>query len=140
VSLVTVCAVLGRSLFRRLLDDDNRRQVAALNFLMQTCGTALLTFADGPLALVCGCVLFGLGVGNVVSLAPLIIQKEFAAEDVSKAVALTVAINQAGFAFAPFVLGAVRDIATGYIWSFALVAAIQLASAGIILIRRPQTL
>ena len=137
VSLVTVCAVLGRSLFRRLLDDDNRRQVAALNFLMQACGTALLTFADGPLALVCGCVLFGLGVGNVVSLAPLIIQKEFAAEDVRNAVALTVAINQAVFAFAPFVLGAVRDIATGYIWSFALVAAIQLASAGIILIRRP---
>jgi hypothetical protein len=52
-------------------------------------------------------------------------------------VALTVAINQAVFAFAPFVLGAVRDIATAYIWSFALVAAIQLASAGIILIRRP---
>jgi predicted MFS family arabinose efflux permease len=140
VSLVTVCAVLGRSLSRRLLNDDNRRQVAALNFLMQTCGTALLTFADGPLALVCGCVLFGLGVGNVVSLAPLIIQKEFAAEDVSNAVALAVAINQAVFAFAPFVLGAVRDIATGYIWSFALVAAIQLASAGIILIRRPQSL
>jgi hypothetical protein len=34
-------------------------------------------------------------------------------------------------------LGVVRDIATGYIWSFALVAAIQLASAGIILIRQP---
>ena len=105
--------------------------------LMQACGTVLLTFAGGPLALVCGCVLFGLGVGNVVSLAPLIIQKEFAAEDVSNAVALTVAINQAVFAFAPFVLGTVRDIATGYIWSFALVAAIQLASAGIILIHRP---
>jgi hypothetical protein len=41
------------------------------------------------------------------------------------------------FAFAPFMLGAVRDIATGYIWSFALVAAIQLASGVIILIRRP---
>ena len=140
VSLVTVCAVLGRSLFRRLLADDNRRRVGALNFLMQACGTALLTFADGPLVLVCGCVLFGLGVGNVVSLAPLIIQKEFAVEDVSKAVALTVAINQAVFALAPFVLGAVRDIASGYIWSFALVVAIQLASAGIILIRQPQSL
>jgi hypothetical protein len=48
-----------------------------------------------------------------------------------------VAINQAVFAFAPAVLGAVRDVAGGYIWSFALAAAIQLGSAGIILIRRP---
>jgi cyanate permease len=137
VSLVTVCAVLGRSLFRRLLGDDNRRQVAALNFLVQACGTALLTFADGTPALVCGCVLFGLGVGNLVSLPPLIFQKEFAAADVGKAVALMVAITSAVRAFAPAVLGAVRDIAGSYVWSFALAAAIQLASARIILMRRP---
>jgi predicted MFS family arabinose efflux permease len=87
VSLVTICAVLGRSLFRRLLGDDNRRHVAAANFLVQACGTALLTFARGTPELVCGCVLFGLGVGNLVSLPPLIIQKEFAAADVGKAVA-----------------------------------------------------
>jgi cyanate permease len=136
VSLVTVCAVLGRSLFRRLLGDDNRRQVAALNFLVQACGT-LLTFADGTPELVCGCVRFGLGVGNLVSLPPLIIQKEFAAADVGKAGALMVAITSAVFAFAPAVLGAVRDIASDYVWPFALAAAIQLASAGIILIRRP---
>jgi len=80
--------------------------------------------------------LFGLGVGNLVSLPPLIMQKEFAAGDVSKAVALTVAINQAVFAFAPAVLGTVHDIASGYVWSFGLAATIQFASAGIILIRR----
>ena len=137
VSAVTVCAVFGRSLFRRLLGDDNRRQIAALNFLVQACGTGLLTFASGTSVLVFGCVLFGLGVGNLVSLPPLIMQKEFAAPDVGKAVALMVAINQAVFALAPAVLGAVRDIANGYVWSFALAAAIQLASAGIILIRRP---
>jgi hypothetical protein len=51
-------------------------------------------------------------------------------------VALMVAITQAVFAFAPAVLGAVRDIGSGYFWSFGLAAAIQFASAGIILIRR----
>jgi len=136
VSLVTVCAVLGRSLFRRLLRDNNRRQVAAFNFLVQAAGTTLLTLANSTPALVSGCILFGLGVGNLVSLPPLIIQKEFAAGDVGKAVALMVAINQAVFAFAPAVLGTVRDIASGYFWSFGLAAAIQFASAGIILIRR----
>jgi predicted MFS family arabinose efflux permease len=135
VSLVTMCAVFGRSLFRRLLRDDNRRQVAALNFLVQAAGTMFLTLASSTPALVSGCVLFGLGVGNLVSLPPLIIQKEFATGDVSKAVALMVAITQAVFAFAPAMLGAVRDIASGYVWSFGVAAAIQLASAGIILIK-----
>ena len=80
--------------------------------------------------------MFGLGVGNLVSLPPLIMQKEFATGDVSKAVALMVAINQAIFAFAPAVLGTVHDIANGYAWSFGLAAAIQFAAAGIVLIRR----
>ncbi len=97
---------------------------------MQACGTALLTFADGPLALVGGCILFGLGVGNVVSLAPLIIQNEVPAKDVGNAVALTSGDQPSGVCFAPFVLAAIRDIATGYIWSFALVAAIQQAQQG----------
>jgi predicted MFS family arabinose efflux permease len=124
VSLVTVCAVFGRSLFRRLLGDDNRRQVAALNFLVQACGTMLLTPASGTPALVSGCILFGLGVGNLVSLPPLIMQKEFAACDIGKAVALMVAINQAVFAFAPAVLGAVRDLEGSYVGPFVLAAAI----------------
>ena len=68
---------------------------------------------------------------------PLIIQREAAAADVGKAVALTVAVNQAVFAFAPAVLGCVRDFAGGYVWSFLLAAGIQLAAAGIILAGRP---
>jgi predicted MFS family arabinose efflux permease len=136
ISLVSVCAVLGRSLFRRLLDDGNRRRIAALNFLVQAVGTLVLAFASGFAALLGGCVLFGLGVGNLTSLPPLIIQKEFSATDVGKAVALTVAINQAVFAFAPAVLGAIHDAGGGYAPSFALAAAIQLASACIILAHR----
>ena len=136
VSLVTICAVLGRSLFGWLLGDDNRRKIAALNFVVQTCGTALLALTGGFWTLLCGCVLFGLGVGNLVSLPPLIIQKEFAAGDVGKAVALTVAINQAVFAFAPAVLGAVRDREGGYAAAFALAGTIQLLAALIVLASR----
>jgi predicted MFS family arabinose efflux permease len=135
VSLVTVRAVLGRSLFRRLLGDDNRRRIAALNFAVQASGTSLLALANSRPALLSGCILFGLGVGNLVSLPPLILQAEFAAPDVGKAVALTVAINQAVLALAPAVLGSIRDFTAGYGWPFVAAAAIQLASAGIIRIR-----
>lgn len=139
IVLVSACAVLGRTLFGWLIGNRDRRKGAALNFVMQACGTVLLALSSGVAPLLCGCVLFGLGVGNLVSLPPLIIQREFAPADVGRAVALTVAINQAVFAFAPAVLGAVRDLAGTYVAAFAVVAAIQLAAAGIVLAVRPRT-
>ncbi len=106
---------------------------------MQACGTALLTFSSDFPLLLGGCVLFGLGVGNLVSLPPLIIQREFAAADVGRAVALTVAINQAVFAFAPAVLGVLRDIEGDYRLAFAVAAVIQLAAAMIVISYRAKS-
>ena len=69
---------------------------------MQALGSLFLLACDGPGALLwIGLVLFGLGVGNTISLPPLIAQSEFAAADVSRVVALIVAISQATYAFAP---------------------------------------
>jgi MFS family permease len=132
ISLATICAVAGRTILGWVLGEDNRRLAAAANFVVQACGTALLTIASDVPLLLCGCVLFGLGVGNLVSLPPLIIQKEFPAADVGHAVALTVAINQGIFAFAPAILGLVRDIEGDYTVAFAVAAAIQLSAALIV--------
>ncbi|HZB55685.1 MAG TPA: MFS transporter, partial [Reyranella sp.] len=71
------------------------------------------------------CVLFGLGVGNLNSLPPLIAQREFRAADVAMVVALTIAINQAVFAFAPAILGALRDVSGSYVVAFLVVATLQ---------------
>jgi MFS family permease len=136
VSLTAICAVLGRTLFGWLIGEHDRRRAAAGNFAVQSVGILLLALGDGVPALIAGCILFGFGVGNLVSLPPLLIQREFAAADVAKAVALTVAINQAVFAFAPAVLGALRDLAGGYALPFTLAAMIQLSAAAIVVARR----
>lgn len=133
VSLATACAVAGRTLLGWLIGDSSRRVAAAGNFVMQACGVALLAFGTGSADLLVGCVLFGLGVGNLVSLPPLIAQRDFARPDVNTVVALVVAINQAVFAFAPAVFGALRDVSAGYALPFALGAAAQLAAACIVL-------
>ena len=133
ISLATICAVAGRTILGWILGENNRRLAAAGNFVVQACGTALLMVASGMPLLLLGCILFGLGVGNLVSLPPLILQKEFPAGDVGGAVALTVAINQAVFAFAPAVLGLLRGIAGDYTIAFGVVAAVQLI-AGLIVI------
>jgi len=114
VSLTTACAVLGRTLFGILLPAGaDRRVAAALNFAIQIAGTTTLLAAGGtsiPLSLL-GCILFGLGLGNLVSLPPLIAQSEFVRSDLNRVVALVTATNQAVFAFAPVVLGSLSDIA-----------------------------
>jgi MFS family permease len=136
VSLAALCAVIGRTALGWVMGDRDRRVAAAANFALQACGTALLTFGSGVPVLLAGCILFGLGVGNLVSLPPLIAQKEFAAPDVGRVVALLTAINQAVFAFAPAVLGALRDLSGDYMPAFALAAGIQAAAALIVIAHR----
>jgi MFS family permease len=138
VSLTALCAIIGRTALGWVLGERDRRMAASANFALQACGTVLLTFAGGVPALLAGCILFGLGAGNLVSLPPLLAQKEFAAADVGRVVALLTAINQAVFAFAPAVLGALRDLSGDYMLAFALAACVQAAAALIVIAHRPR--
>lgn len=139
VSLATVCAVMGRTAAGKWIGAHDRRFAAAANFAVQIGGVLLLIFASGWMGLTLGCVLFGLGIGNLTSLPPLIVQKEFEREDVATAVALIIAINQGVFAFAPAIIGAMHDTTADYQLPFALIALIQLLAAVIILLGRRST-
>jgi MFS family permease len=132
VTLATACAVAGRLLLAGLMGSSNRRLVAAANFVMQGCGAMLLAFGSGLGALLAGCVLLGLGVGNVVSLPPLIAQVEFERADVPRIISLLTAVNQAVFAFAPAVIGALHDGFGSYAVPFAVAASI-LFMAGVVI-------
>jgi MFS family permease len=139
VSVATICAVVGRTLLGRWIGERDRRIAAAVNFGVQALGVVLLILGEGWLMLTAGCVLFGLGIGNLTSLPPLIAQKEFNRGDVLTVVALIVAINQAVFAFAPAIIGAIRDASSSYVAPFALVACIQLFAAIIVVGGRVKT-
>ncbi len=136
ISIATVCAVIGRTLLGWMIGDRDRRHAAAVNFAVQIVGVCFLVFGSGWLLLGLGCVFFGLGIGNLVSLPPLIVQKEFDRVDVPLAVALIVAINQAVFAFAPAIFGVIRDVMTDYSVPFLLAGVAQFCAAAIILIGR----
>jgi MFS family permease len=132
VSLTTICAVIGRLLLGAVIDRLDRRIAAAANFAVQACGFVLLSGADAT-AVLAGCVLFGLGLGNLVSLPPLIVESEFAAADAGRVVALAIAVNQASFSFAPGVFGAVYDLAGSYAAPLALAVVLQTTAAVLVL-------
>jgi MFS family permease len=105
----------------------SRRRVACISYAVQIAGCLVLIVAAGsnvPLLLI-GVLLFGVGIGNVTSMPPLIAQVEFVKEDVPRVVALTVAIGQATYAFAPAAFGLIRELgghsdgAAPYLFAFA---------------------
>jgi MFS family permease len=114
VSLTTFAAVLGRVVTGYIADRFDRRAVACANFIMQMFGMAILATATAPAMLYIGCALFGLGVGNTISLPGLLVQQEFPKQDFARIVSLVVAINQFSFAFGPSLLGQLEQAEGSY--------------------------
>jgi hypothetical protein len=117
--------------------EADRRFVACISYAVQIAGTLTLIAAAGtsiPLLLV-GVLLFGIGIGNVTSMPPLIAQVEFVKDDVPRVVALVVAIGQATYAFAPAAFGLVRELSNGT-YVFAAAALIYLLAIGALLVGR----
>ena len=85
MGFATASAIGGRTLLGMLLHPGTDRRIAAsANAGLQAVGSLALMLAAGhsiPLLLT-GCFLFGLGLGNVTSLPPLIAQTEFQPYDV----------------------------------------------------------
>lgn len=149
MALATACGMAGRLFIARGLGaQQDRRRAAAASYAVQACGTLLLWWAGagyGALT-VLGVVLFGLGIGNATSLAPLIAQAEFTRAQVPRVVARCVALAQALYAWAPAAFaallvtggGAAPALGQGTQAFFAAVALVQaLAIACMLAGRRP---
>jgi MFS family permease len=136
VGAAALCAVPGRLLLGSLLGRADRRLAAAGNFAMQACGVGLLALMSSTPTLLIGCALFGLGIGNLVLLPPIIAQAEFEPADIPRVVALVTAINQAVFAFAPFAFGVFYDLTGGYAVPFCAAAVFELTAGAIVLVGR----
>lgn len=115
----------------------DRRLVACVSYAVQIAGTLSLIAAAGasiPL-LLAGVLLFGVGIGNVTSMPPLIAQVEFVKDDVPRVVALVVAIGQGTYAFAPAAFGFIREFA-GAASVFAVAALIYLLAIAALFVGR----
>lgn len=145
LGLATAFAIAGRLAVGWFLPTKaDRRTVAAATYAVQALGCVAFIIADGqsvPLLLL-GVFLFGIGIGNVTSLPPLIAQAEFSRVDVPRAIALATAIAQATYAFAPALFGVIREgvmgtkATSGVLIFFAVAAGIQMAAAAIYLAGR----
>lgn len=135
VSLTTLAAIAGRIATGFIVDHVDRRAVAGANLSLQCVALIVLLLAESPTMLVLGCVLYGLGVGNLISLPGLIVQHEFPARHFARIVSLIVAINQFTFAFGPGLLGYLRQAADDY--TTALLACLSMQALAAIIVVTP---
>lgn len=136
VSLTTIAAVTARTLTGLFIDRLDPRAVCAGNFAVQIAGLAVLLGAESPPPVYLGWIVFGLGVGNLVTLPSIVVQAEFPREAFSRVISLIIGLNQFTFAFGPAILGALRDWSGDYRAAFGFCMALQGLAAGIVLAGR----
>ncbi|MBX3500170.1 MAG: MFS transporter [Alphaproteobacteria bacterium] len=142
LSLASICAVIGRVGMGFFIDRLNQRLVTAMSLASQAAALFLMIHTSDTVALIALASLFGLSVGNLITLPSLIVQREFEAASFGMLMALSAAINQFTYAFGPALLGVVKDFAGGYPAALGVCIGCQLVAIAIILSRRspPQPL
>jgi uncharacterized protein GlcG (DUF336 family)/predicted MFS family arabinose efflux permease len=136
IGATTATALLGRLLTGFVVDRIDRRRVASATLGVQMLGLALLATASSASAVYAGCVLFGVGVGNMTTLPGLILAVEWPRERFAALVGLVVGINQLTFAFGPSLVGFIRDRAGSYGLALGVCMVLQGVAATLILLRR----
>jgi MFS family permease len=137
VTLSSLAAMFGRLGLGVVIDRSPKRSTAAICFLSQACGLGLLlALPDSVAVIYCGIVLFGLSVGNVITLPPLVVHAEFDAASFGLIVGLSGAFAQFALAFAPGAFGLLHDISGSYDSVLLACIALQMAAAGLVLYRR----
>jgi len=131
-------AFAGRVALGFIIDRVNQRLTTALSIGSQALAlVAIIIWPRSPQVLFPAVILFGLSVGNLITLPATIIQHEFPARAFSLIMGMTVATGQFFYAFFPAVVGVVHDLTGGYGAPLALCVALQIIAA-VLLLRPPR--
>jgi predicted MFS family arabinose efflux permease len=135
ISVTALSAVIGRLLVGLVIDRVNRRVATSVVIGVQVVSMIVLLGTSSVVGLYLGCILFGFGVGNLITLPGLIVQVEFARRDFARAVSLHVAITQLLAAIGPSILGALRELSGDYRSALYVCLALQVTAALLILVK-----
>ena len=137
VAITAIMAISGRLLVGAVVDRLDVRISSALVFVVQAAGVLILWQSTDFTGLLVGCILFGFGVGNLITLPSLIVHREFDDVAFTRVVGLIISLNQMVFAFGPGFLGYVRTSFGSYGPALVTCAVLLLICAGVVLIRPP---
>jgi MFS family permease len=113
------------------------RRFAVAMFVGQTLGMAMLAVVTGKIAIVAGASLFGLTIGNVLMLQPLLLAEAFGTREYGRIYSVSQLLTALGVAGGPALVGLIEEFAAGYTVSYLVVAGGSLIGLVILLFAGP---
>lgn len=96
---------------------------------LQAASMIILAFAEVPIVAFAGIIVFGMTIGNILMMQPLLIAERFGVRDYPRIFSRTQLYTTVGTAGGPLLLGWLRDAAGGYRTSYLVAAGFSLSGA-----------
>src|SRR6185437_2622371 len=132
VSLTGVAGLLGRLLLSKYADHIDLRITTASLLAIASVSFAVLAFIPNHYSLILGSLVYGLILGNITSLPPIIVRREFGATSFGTIYGVASTGIGLAAAFGPIIWGMAHDAFGSYIYALLLSASLDLLSAMII--------
>jgi predicted MFS family arabinose efflux permease len=129
VAVTTLMAVVGRLCLGMVVDRLNPRLVTSASLVSQAAALLAIIQTDNATALLAACSIFGFSIGNLITLPPLIIHREFDAADFTLVMGLSTALSGVVGALGPGLVGLSRSVSGGYAVALMFCIALELAAA-----------
>jgi predicted MFS family arabinose efflux permease len=130
--VLAISSLAGRLLGGLVAARVSMRALAIVLMAAQAGSLALLAVADGELSLVLATVLFGVTVGNLLMLHPLLLAERFGVRDYARIYSRSQLVATFGVAAGPAAIGVLHDALDGYGAAFSLAAVASLLAAGVL--------
>jgi nitrate/nitrite transporter NarK len=137
VSVMTLMAIAGRLGLGMVVDRLDPRLVTAASLVSQAAALLTILQADTVPIVLAACAVFGFSVGNIITLPPLIIHREFSAASFVVVMGLSNAISGTVGALGPALVGLVRGWSGDYDAVLAFCIGLELVAAAIVVQRGP---
>jgi predicted MFS family arabinose efflux permease len=136
ISATAVAGLTGRLALARFADRIDARMTTSVVLVLAALSFCVMALLTDPYILACGCVVFGLTVGNVTTLSPIVVRREFGADAFGRVFGLASCVIQLVTALGPGFYGLLHDHFGGYRQPLLVAAMLDGMAAWIILVGR----
>ena len=132
VSIMTFMSIAGRFGLGMVVDRLDPRLVTAVSIVSQAAALLVIRQTDAVPMILAACAIFGFSVGNLITLPPLIIHREFSAASFVVVMGLSTAISGTVGALGPGLIGVIRGWSSDYDAALLVCIVLELVAAAIV--------
>jgi cyanate permease len=132
VSIMTFMSIAGRFGLGMVVDRFDPRLVTAVSIVSQAAALLVIRQTDTVPLILAASAVFGFSVGNLITLPPLIIHREFSAASFVIVMGLSTAISGTVGALGPGLIGVIRGWSSDYDAALLVCIVLQLVAAAMV--------